>query len=385
MFSRKNPSIPEYFSGKNIFLTGGTGFLGKVLIEKLLRSCPNVGDIYVLVRQKRGSTLKERREDIINAKLFDIVKEQNPKALDKVKCIAGDTTELKLGISDEDERLITSKVNIIYHGAASVRFDDPLRSAVITNIRSTREIVELASKCAKLEVFMHISTAYCNVDSTYIEEEMYPSPVHWKDAIDLAESDMDLSVMTVKYTDPWPNTYTFTKRIAEHVTADLCKDKIPAVIFRPSIIVHADSEPMPGWVDNMNGPFALAVAGLMGVACIFYAKKDSYLDFISVDNVVKGMLGATWETGLRKDKSKISIYNACSELKYMMPWFALFQYKVGTKIFLEKTLWKFTVQIAQCWYWYYIRTMLHVALSIAIDGILKLQGRKPRSDNILGC
>nr|CAH7751944.1 unnamed protein product [Callosobruchus chinensis] len=48
------PSIPEYFKGKNVFITGATGFIGKVLIEKLLRSCPEIGNIYVLIREKKG-------------------------------------------------------------------------------------------------------------------------------------------------------------------------------------------------------------------------------------------------------------------------------------------------------------------------------------------
>ncbi|VEN34703.1 unnamed protein product [Callosobruchus maculatus] len=378
MFTRKIPSIPEYFSGKDIFLTGGTGFVGKVLIEKLLRSCPDVRTIYVLVRSKRGKTLKERREDIIKAELFDIIRKENPSNLDKVKCISGDVKKLKLGISEEDERLITSKVNIIYHVAASVRFDDPLREAIITNIRSTREIIQLALKCSKLEAFLHVSTAYCNVDNNFIEEKLYTSPVDWRDAIDLAESDMDLSVCTVKYMKPWPNTYTFTKRIAEHVTTELCKDKIPAIILRPSIIVHSEKEPMPGWIDNLNGPFALVVAGAIGVTSTFYARKDALLDFVTVDNVIKGMLIATWDKALSKDKSDISIYNVCSELLCKMSLFHEYHRECMDTVAFEKTMWRFTIRIVQCWYRYYLDTLFHVALDAAIDQILKMQGMKPR-------
>ena len=58
------PTVPEFYSGKNIFLTGATGFIGKVFIEKVLRSCPDVGDIYILIRPRRGRSVRERMKKI---------------------------------------------------------------------------------------------------------------------------------------------------------------------------------------------------------------------------------------------------------------------------------------------------------------------------------
>lgn len=55
-------TIPEFFAGKNVFITGGSGFMGKGLIEKLLRSCPDIGNIYLLMRDKRGKSPEERLE-----------------------------------------------------------------------------------------------------------------------------------------------------------------------------------------------------------------------------------------------------------------------------------------------------------------------------------
>lgn len=60
------PSIPEWFSGKVIFITGATGFMGKVLVEKLLRDCPDIAQIYLLIRPKRGVEPAQRREDYIS-------------------------------------------------------------------------------------------------------------------------------------------------------------------------------------------------------------------------------------------------------------------------------------------------------------------------------
>lgn len=59
-------SIPEWFSGKNIFITGGSGFIGKILIEKLLRSCPQIGTIYILIRSKKGKSGAERVQELID-------------------------------------------------------------------------------------------------------------------------------------------------------------------------------------------------------------------------------------------------------------------------------------------------------------------------------
>lgn len=54
------PTIGEFFANKNVFITGGTGFLGTVLIEAILAANPDVGTIYLLVRDKYGSNASTR-------------------------------------------------------------------------------------------------------------------------------------------------------------------------------------------------------------------------------------------------------------------------------------------------------------------------------------
>lgn len=57
--------MQQFYQNRTIFLTGGTGFLGKVIMEKLLRTC-NIDTIYVLIRSKKGKDIATRIEDLIN-------------------------------------------------------------------------------------------------------------------------------------------------------------------------------------------------------------------------------------------------------------------------------------------------------------------------------
>jgi fatty acyl-CoA reductase len=58
--------IQEFYKGRSVLITGATGFLGKTLLEKLLRSCADVGKIYLLVRPKKDEDISTRL-----TKLFD--------------------------------------------------------------------------------------------------------------------------------------------------------------------------------------------------------------------------------------------------------------------------------------------------------------------------
>lgn len=59
------PSIKSFFANKNVFVTGGTGFLGAILIESILSTSRDVGNIYVLVRDKYGSNANARIQRLL--------------------------------------------------------------------------------------------------------------------------------------------------------------------------------------------------------------------------------------------------------------------------------------------------------------------------------
>lgn len=63
----ENSEIAQFFNGRSVFVTGSTGLMGKVLVWKLLKSCPGVKNIYVLIRTKRGKSALLRYQEIMKA------------------------------------------------------------------------------------------------------------------------------------------------------------------------------------------------------------------------------------------------------------------------------------------------------------------------------
>ena len=82
-----------FFSGKNVFITGGTGYLGRVLIHKLLSYCPDIGDLYLLVREKKGVSQEKRLEEMRSHFLFQDIEAKIPGQLNKVKVVQGDVSQ----------------------------------------------------------------------------------------------------------------------------------------------------------------------------------------------------------------------------------------------------------------------------------------------------
>ena len=131
------------------------------------------------------------------------------------------------------------------------------------------------------QVFLHVSTTYSNLDKHVIEEKVYASPLDPQKLMDLVDSMDDrlltsitkqqflfqhLRTLAQKRTklififnirllgNTCPNVYSYSKALCEHLLKTECKAHgIPLAIVRPSIVSAAINEPLPGWVDNMNG------------------------------------------------------------------------------------------------------------------------------------
>lgn len=78
--------------------------------------------------------------------------EKGADIFNKVEAVAGDVSIAELGLSTKDREKIISETEIIYHCAATVRFDETLKKAVLLNVRGTKLMLDLAKQCKKLQV-----------------------------------------------------------------------------------------------------------------------------------------------------------------------------------------------------------------------------------------
>lgn len=119
-------NIRRFYARKCVALTAATGIVGKVLLENLLRTCPEIDTIYVFVRAKKGEDPGERTRTLLSGILFDAIRKSNPKFASKVKTLPADLTSEQFGLSEEIITELQQRCHIVFHSAASVAFTDPL-------------------------------------------------------------------------------------------------------------------------------------------------------------------------------------------------------------------------------------------------------------------
>lgn len=206
-------------------------------MEKLLRCC-DVRTIYILVRSKKGKSMETRCEEIFDDIVFERVKQCSPKFRHKIVAVCGDCVLPGLGIAAAERRMLAQEVNIVFHVAATVRFDEKLKLALGINVAGTREIMLLAREMPELKALVHVSTAYtnCNRPAANIEEQIYRPYLSGENAIKLTQclDEKTLDAITPQIIKDWPNTYSFTKCLAEDLVRDMSKG-LPVAVFRPAI------------------------------------------------------------------------------------------------------------------------------------------------------
>ncbi|XP_023955148.1 putative fatty acyl-CoA reductase CG5065 [Bicyclus anynana] len=298
-------SIAECYEGQSVFITGGTGFVGKVLLEKLLYSCPGIDKVYLLVRETQGATAHQRMQKLLEEPVFSRIKEENPQAFEKVIPIVGDITQPQLGIMAENEELLIKEVSFVYHVAATTKFNETLDIAMNVNVAGTGRVLDLSKRMENIKAFVYVSTAYSNTDREVVEEVLYPAPVSLNEVNKLLKIGIT-DAQVKELIKGRPNTYTFTKALAENLVADNHGD-VPAIIVRPSIVSSSKKEPVTGWIDSWYGATFLATVTMKGFNRVFVSSYEYNLDFIPVDYVSNLIIVAAARC---KCSDKVDVYNS---------------------------------------------------------------------------
>ncbi|MCL7042638.1 hypothetical protein MKW94_018671 [Papaver nudicaule] len=279
-------SMVEFLENKSILVTGSTGFLGKVFVEKLLRVQPNVKHLFLPLRALDQKSASQRlHNEVLGKEVFSVLRSKygsrfNSFISGKLTPIAGDVALQNFGLADDSDLLdkLLKEVDIVAHFAATAKFDERYDVALQTNTIGAKNVLEFAKKCVKLEMFVHISTAYvcgeksgvvlekpfkmCETLETTtivldIEEELKLAQSHLKELMvaevsEKVEKDaMAVFGMQRARLFGWPNTYVFTKAMGEMLIGKL-GENVPVVIIRPTIVTGTYKEPFPGWSEDVR-------------------------------------------------------------------------------------------------------------------------------------
>lgn len=104
--------------------------------------------------------------------MFQRLREAQPNAIKKIIPVHGDVNTENLGLNAADEKLVVDNVSVVFHCAATLRLEAELRDAVLMNTAGTEKVVDLAKKIKKLNVFVHLSTAFCSADIDVFMEKV---------------------------------------------------------------------------------------------------------------------------------------------------------------------------------------------------------------------
>lgn len=383
----KPPSeITEFYKGKTIFLTGCTGFIGKCLVEKILRTCCDIKKLYIMIRSKKNHKVDERIKSYFDDTIFDVLKEQNPNFLAKVKVVVGDLALPGINLSPEDRQLLIETVDVIIHNASLVIFTAKISTLLTVNVLGTKEMLDLASECHHLKSFMYISTAYSHCYVKDIEEKFYPQVANLKLVQDMINAELQnetgLNPDVVKtMIKPWPNVYVFSKAVAESVVQDYAKKlPFPCAVYRMSVVLSTYKEPLVSWCANLNGIVYLVTTVALGIVHTVFLKKGTVYDMVPADMVANAGLVMIWDlTENHKDSREALVYNyGTSTLNPMtMEEYARKAYEAGRDAISVKTVWMIFFIIC---YNYKLFMILHVLFhyipALLADTFLSLQMKK---------
>ncbi|CAK9153820.1 unnamed protein product [Ilex paraguariensis] len=315
-------SIVKFLENRSILVTGATGFLAKIFVEKILRVQPNVKKLYLLLRAADNkSALQRFNSEVVGKDLFKVLKDKwggnlNTLISQKVNLVPGDITFENLGIKDSTLLEETwREVEVVVNLAATTNFDERYDVSLRINTIGARHVLNFAKKCVNLNLLLHVSTAYVcgekaglilenpyklgetlngtpgldiDAEEKVVEERLNELQLEKASEQAITSAMKDLGIQRArKY--GWPNTYVFTKAMGEMLLAH-SKENLPLVIFRPTIVSSTYKEPFPGWVEGVRTIDSLVVGYGKGRITCFLGHPDNILDVIPADMVVNAMI-----------------------------------------------------------------------------------------------
>jgi len=356
--------IAEALRGKTILVTGSTGFLGKSIVEKCLRSIPDVARINLAIRSSARRPASERLDrEVLASPAFKRLKEELGEevfarlAAEKLAVVEIDLSRDGLGLSDASREQLRA-CDIVIHSAAAVEFDNPADLSAQTNLLGAARMVEALRATGARPHLVHISTAYVGgmLRGLVREEAPLDPGLNWRHEAEVlsnlrgpveeesrrpevlnrlrseARSRMGpagtpaVARTTERLREKWvkdrlvergrvhansmgfSDIYSFTKAMAEHAVVELHGD-IPLSIVRPSIIESALAEPSAGWLEGFRMAEPLILAFGRNILRDFSGLPDSILDIIPADFVVNTVLAVAANP---PPDSKPRVYHAAS-------------------------------------------------------------------------
>jgi Male sterility protein len=171
-------------------------------------------------------------------------------------------------------------------------------------------LMDLADECAHMKSFVHLSPAttpndYSASSSSPVQERIYPLGLGDPETLLNQTLGMDIEEMTrmtQRVLQYFPNTYLYTKALAEHLLLKRAESKrvheengtreqYPIAIMRISSVGAAVSEPLVGWADSVAGPCGMILLIGKGMQPIQTSEGENLLDIVPVDYVVRLILG----------------------------------------------------------------------------------------------
>src|SRR4026207_2520372 len=139
-----------------VLLTGSTGFVGKVVLEELMRRREelNIERVYLLIRSRKNKSPRERFEqDVATSPCFSRLK---TGWLQYCEPVAGDMKHEGLGIPPAEAQKLQTELTHILHCAASVDFGLPVADATEINITGALRVLAFGQECPQLERLVQV-------------------------------------------------------------------------------------------------------------------------------------------------------------------------------------------------------------------------------------